>query len=106
MNEIERIKRHLERAYDEVSKLKVSGDVVDIVYEIREEIRQAYRVASGMERETNAVRPPTSSVSASPSHLPRPAGKALEEDRDELPPWEVAPEDQEVSADAAAENEV
>lgn len=49
MNEIERIKKHLERAFANVSKLKVSGDAVDAVYEVREELRMAFRLASRME---------------------------------------------------------
>ncbi|MBO5671059.1 MAG: hypothetical protein J6S41_05875 [Clostridia bacterium] len=51
MNEIERIKKHLERAYANVSKLKVSGDAVDAVYEVREELRMAFRIAERMEQE-------------------------------------------------------
>lgn len=49
MNEIERIKKHLERAFANVSKLKVSGDAVDAVYEAREELRMAFRLVTRME---------------------------------------------------------
>lgn len=52
MNEIERIKKHLERAFANVSKLKVSGDAVDAVYEAREELRMAFRLVSRMEEQT------------------------------------------------------
>lgn len=51
MNEIERIKKHLERAFANVSKLKVSGDAVDAVYEAREELRMAFRLVTRMEQE-------------------------------------------------------
>ena len=51
MNEIERIKKHLERAFANVSKLKVSGDAVDAVYEAREELRMAFRLVSRMEEQ-------------------------------------------------------
>lgn len=61
----ERAKAHMERAYKAVSSLKVSGDVVDTVYEIREELRQAYRMVCEGEKERldDAARP-DSSVSA------------------------------------------
>lgn len=54
MNEIERIKKHLERAFANVSKLKVSGDAVDAVYEVREELRMAFRMAERLEQEQKA----------------------------------------------------
>lgn len=84
-NEIKRLKRNLERAYAEVSKLKVSGDVVDVIAEVREELRQAMRMAVRIEEG-----PSPSAPAAQP---PLPEGEARAEDR-------------EVNADAAAENEV
>ena len=96
MNEIERIKKHLERAFANVSKLKVSGDAVDAVYETREELRMAFRLVTRMEApapEDDHTGRPLSQPSAdsSPSQ-----GEPLAEDGNK----------QEVKADAAAENEV
>ena len=95
MNDIEKIKNHLERAYAEVSKLKVSGDVVDTVYEIREALRAAFRVAVRLEEGASSTTP------SARSPFPAAAGKALEEDQDGEEEREG-----EVSADAAAEDEV
>lgn len=64
MQEIERLKKHLERVYANVSKLKVSGDAVDIVYEIREELREAYRLAGKVERDASARRDPSATGEA------------------------------------------
>lgn len=105
MKEIEQLKNHLERAYAEVSKLKVSGDAVDNVYEIREALRAAFRVAVKMETPSQspavpARDDPTSSTAAAVP-LPRPAGKVGEHERDE-----GKGRDGEVRADAAAEDEV
>lgn len=100
MNDIEKLKNHLERAFAEVSKLKVSGDVVDTVYEIREALRAAFRVAVRLEEGAPARDDPTSSTAAAVP-LPRPAGKVGEPERDE-----GKDRDGEVSADAAAADEV
>lgn len=96
MNEIERIKKHLERAFANVSKLKVSGDAVDAVYEVREELRMAYRMASRME---------------APAPEDDHTGRPLSQPSADSSPFEGEPfvergNEQEVKADAAAENEV
>lgn len=99
MNDIERLKNHLERAFAEVSKLKVSGDVVDTVHEIREALRAAFRVAVKMDASLNQV-----SETAK-------AGRPLSQATPDSSPCEGEPlgeedRDGEVNADAAAADEV
>ena len=74
MKEIEQLKNHLERAYAEVSKLKVSGEVVDAVYEIREALRAAFRVAVKMETHSQSQAAPATAL---------PKGEPRDEDRGE-----------------------
>lgn len=96
MKEIEQLKNHLERAYAEVSKLKVSGDAVDNVYEIREALRASYRAVQRVQEKLKEEAGDTSSTTGSAGGPPSPqAGKAMEGDRGE-----------EVRANAAAEDEV
>lgn len=92
-NEIKRLKNHLERVYQEISKLQVSGDVVDVIAEVREELREAMRMALRIEE-----RAPSQDEGESPRHA---SGAAL-------PPLTrgACEEEREVNADAAAENEV
>ena len=51
---MEKVTSHLNKAYNYLSRLQVSGDAVDLVALIRMELRTAYEEAEKKEKETEA----------------------------------------------------
>ena len=51
---MEVIKKHLGKAYEYISKLKVNGDSVDIVALARAELRKAYEEAENVQKKKEA----------------------------------------------------